>query len=50
MVLEKLEIAICLLLRNVNVVEIFCWHSENTVQISSNKYHLCYSKNRTENR
>lgn len=27
---------------------LFCWHSENTVKISSNKSHLCCSKNRTE--
>lgn len=27
---------------------LLCWHSENTVKISSSKSHLCYSKNRTE--
>ena len=50
--LEK-EIRNCHLLsvRNVNPVEMFCWHSENTVKIFfPNQSHLCYSKTRTENR
>lgn len=47
------EIGNCRLffVRSVNPVEtLFCWHSENTVKISSKKSHLCYSKNRTGNR